>query len=130
MAGISYVDSSEVLTGRWYLTGLVPIAVGVAIVLAAARQFFKAATNIVPLTESTTLVTGGMFAATRNPMYAGMLCGLIGTALLLNGYLPWLVIVPFALIIRTLFIRPEEALMEETFGEEYVAYKSRVRRWF
>ena len=70
-----------------------------------------------------------MFAATRNPMYAGMMCGLIGTALLLNDFLPWLVIVPFALIIRLRFIRPEEALMAKTFGEDYLAYKSRVRRW-
>ncbi|MFP6816728.1 MAG: hypothetical protein VB949_13820 [Pseudomonadales bacterium] len=38
-------------------------------------------------------------------------------------------IVPFAVIIRLGFIRPEEALMAETFGEDYLAYKSRVRRW-
>ena len=70
-----------------------------------------------------------MFSLTRNPMYTGMTAFLIGTAVLVNGYFAWLVIVPFVLIIRMLFIRHEETLMEQTFGADYLAYKSRVRRW-
>ncbi len=95
----------------------------------AARQFSKAETNIVPLTRSKALVTDGTFSLTRNPMYVGMTSALAGTAVLLNGYLPWLVILPFVLVIRFRFIRHEEPLMEETFGEDYLAYRSRVRRW-
>ena len=129
MLAIGSVDSSVILAGEWYLAGLVPIALGIGLVGAAARQFAKAETNIVPLTKSTTLVCDGMFAMTRNPMYTGMTSALVGSALVLNGYLSWLVIFPFVLIIRQVFIRREEALMEETFGEEYNAYRSRVRRW-
>lgn len=129
MVAIGYADSSVILAGRWYLLGLVPVACGIALAAIAARQFSKADTNIVPLTESTALVTDGMFLITRNPMYTGMVSALAGTAILLNSYLPWLVIIPFVLAIRLLFIRHEETLMEETFGEDYVAYRSRVRRW-
>jgi len=129
MAAVGYLESGEVLPGWWHLLGLVPAAFGVWSLAAAARQFSKADTNIIPLTKSTALVTDGMFSLTRNPMYTGMTAFLIGTAVLLNGYFAWLVIVPFVLIVRMLFIRHEETLMEETFGADYLAYKSTVRRW-
>ncbi len=57
----------------------------------ASRQFAVVGTNIVPLTHSSSLVTNGAFALTRNPMYFGMVLALIGTALLLNRPWPWLV---------------------------------------
>jgi protein-S-isoprenylcysteine O-methyltransferase Ste14 len=129
MVAVGYVEPSVIPGGWWHLAGLIPIAFGGGLLLLAARQFSKAETNIVPLTRSTALVTDGMFSLTRNPMYLGMTSALVGTAVLLNGYLPWLVILPFVLVIRLRFIRHEEPLMEETFGEDYLAYISRVRRW-
>ncbi len=129
MAGLGYLDPSTVLTGWWPLVGIIPIGMGVLMALVAARQFAKADTNIIPLSRSTALVTDGVFALTRNPMYTGMTAVLMGIALLLNSYLPWVMVAIFVAIIRVLFIRHEEALMEETFGEEYLAYKSKVRRW-
>jgi protein-S-isoprenylcysteine O-methyltransferase Ste14 len=43
----------------------------------------------------------------------------------------WLLVtlVPFALVIRYAAITREEAYLERKFGEVYLAYKSRVRRW-
>lgn len=120
---------SGLLPAPWPWSGVVPIVVGIAITALGARQFGKAGTNIVPLTESSTLVTDGMFAFTRNPMYLGMLLALAGAAILLNGVWPWLVLAAFLLVIRLHFVRHEETLMERTFGEQYVAYKRRVRRW-
>jgi protein-S-isoprenylcysteine O-methyltransferase Ste14 len=83
----------------------------------------------VPLTTSTALVVDGMFRWSRNPMYLGLTAMLIGTALLLDRALPWLVVVAFVATLRFHFIRHEERLMEATFGADYVAYKQRVRRW-
>ncbi len=117
------------LPAPWPWGGLVPIIAGVAISILAARQFGKAGTNIVPLTQSSALVTDGMFAYTRNPMYLGLVLTLAGAAILLNSVWPWLVLAAFLLVIRLHFVRHEEALMEKTFGEQYVAYKGRVRRW-
>ena len=129
MLALGQFFDSPLLPGRWHLVGIAPIAIGLAIAVAAVRQFTRAETNIVPLTESTTLVTDGIFRFTRNPMYVGMIAVLAGTALLLNDLWPWLVIVPFGLVIRVGFVRPEEALMDETFGEHYRRYEASVRRW-
>ena len=82
-----------------------------------------------PLTKSSALVTNGLFARTRNPMYLGMVLTLAGLAWLLNSMLPWLVLVVFIAILKLRFIRYEEMLMAETFGDQYLQYKARVRRW-
>ncbi|MEJ2089429.1 MAG: isoprenylcysteine carboxylmethyltransferase family protein [Gammaproteobacteria bacterium] len=129
MIGLGLVDPTALLAPPWRWIGVLPVAAGIGLAIQGSRLFSKAGTNIVPFSESTALVTSGVFSLSRNPMYSGMMLVLIGTALLLNGTLPWLVIVPFFAIIRGYFIRHEEALMEQTFGEEYLTYKSLVRRW-
>ncbi len=129
MLTLGYFSDKTLLPDMWYLIGIAPIVLGLTFAGVAIRQFTKAETNIVPLTESTTLVTNGIFNVTRNPMYVGMVAILIGTALLQNDLWPWFVIALFWLVIRIRFVRPEETLMEQTFGEQYVEYKARVRRW-
>ena len=129
MFALGFSFDGSLLPGMWRLTGLAPIAIGLGVAGTAIRQFSRAETNTVPLTESTTLVTDGIFIRTRNPMYVGMTATLIGAALLLNQLWPWLVIPLFWLIIRIGFVRREETLMEQTFGEQYRQYRARVRRW-
>ena len=127
--GIGLLDTSVMLPEPWRFAGLVPIAAGIWLAVQGSRLFARAGTNIVPFTESTTLVTDGVFSFSRNPMYTGMILALAGTTLLLNGWLAWLVVVLFFAIIRVFFIRNEEQLMEQTFGEQYLAYQASVRRW-
>jgi len=98
-------------------------------VAAPPGQFAKAGTNIVPLTHSTALVTDGMFARSRNPMYTSMVAIVTGVALVLDRWAPWIVVPVFVAILRLRFIRHEERLMEATFGQSYLDYKARVRRW-
>jgi len=129
MICIRFAFAAPALLGIWAWIGVAPIVAGLASAVFAARQFDRAGTNIVPLTQSSALVTDGMFAWSRNPMYLGMTLVLIGTALLLDRALPWLVVVAFVATLRLRFIRHEERLMEATFGGAYLAYKQRVRRW-
>ena len=70
-----------------------------------------------------------MFRFSRNPMYVGMFAGLAGIALMLDRDLPWLVLPAFIALIYLRFVRHEEALMAEQFGQAYLDYKARVRRW-
>jgi protein-S-isoprenylcysteine O-methyltransferase Ste14 len=129
MIAIRLLVVAPPLFGAWAWCGVVPLVAGLVIVMTAARQFAHAGTNIVPLTTSTALVVDGMFRWSRNPMYFGLTAMLVGTALLLDRALPWLVVVAFVATLRLHFIRYEERLMEVTFGADYVAYKQRVRRW-
>jgi protein-S-isoprenylcysteine O-methyltransferase Ste14 len=129
IAGIGFLEGGSLLPSPWPYLGAVPIAIGVLIAVQGSRLFAQAGTNIIPFTESSALVTSGVFSFSRNPMYTGMVLALGGTALIMNGLYAWLVVIAFTTIIRVLFIRNEETLMEQTFGEDYLAYKSSVRRW-
>jgi protein-S-isoprenylcysteine O-methyltransferase Ste14 len=91
--------------------------------------FRRARTGVVPFSEATTLVTGGPYRFTRNPMYLGMAGILVGTAIWLGSVTPWLVLPAFMAIIVERFIAPEEAMLERTFGEHYARYRAAVRRW-
>ena len=129
MVALSYATNLTLL-GPWALwTGLTLMAAGLVLAGSAAIQFSRAETNIVPLTESSALVTDGTFAFSRNPMYTGMFAFLIGTGFVCNEPLPWTVLPVFFFIIRQRFVVKEEVLMEETFGADYVTYKDNVRRW-
>ena len=117
------------LLGTLAWIGVVPIVAGMFVAARAAGQFEKVGTNIVPLTRSTALVTDGMFARSRNPMYTSMVAIVTGVALVLDRWAPWIVVPVFVGILRLHFIRHEERLMEATFGQTYLDYKARVRRW-
>ena len=117
------------LASPWRWAGVIPIVAGVALAIAASRQFTAAGTNIVPLTRSTALVTDGAFRLSRNPMYTGMVLALLGLALVTDSLFALLVAGVFTLVIRNRFVRREEVLMAQTFGADYDRYRQRVRRW-
>lgn len=110
--------------------GYVLIAAGFALSFWAWLTFRRHNAEIQPSSDvHSTLVTNGPFRFSRNPMYLGAVILGLGAALLAGTWSMWLVpIVLFAL--QNFAIIPfEERSMERTFGEEYRAYKQRVRRW-
>ncbi len=129
IVGIGWLEGGSLLPSPWQYLGALPILIGVLIAAQGSRLFARAGTNIIPFTESSALVTSGVFSFSRNPMYTGMVLALAGTTLIMNGIYGWLVVFGFTAIIRMMFIRNEEVLMEQTFGEDYLAYKASVRRW-
>ncbi|MFN0023203.1 MAG: methyltransferase family protein [Parvularculaceae bacterium] len=104
---------------------------GLAIDLISVAAFIRARTTVNPLTpeRANALVVAGLYRVSRNPMYLGMLLILIGWAVWLAQPLTLLGAAAFAVLIELLQIRPEEAALEAKFGEDYRAYKKRVRRW-
>jgi len=121
---VPFVSSAISLVG-----GVLFLFSGIVLTASAARLFSKAKTSIVPFSESTKLVVSGAYRFTRNPMYLGMFCCLIGVTLLVNNVMGLLVLLLFFFIIRQLFVLKEEVLMQETFGDDYAQFKARIRRW-
>jgi len=74
-------------------------------------------------------VAAGAYRFTRNPVYLGMVLGLIGLAIAFNSLWLLMALVPFALVIRYGVITREEAYLERKFGDVYRRYRARVRRW-
>ena len=82
-----------------------------------------------PFEESAALVQSGVFRLSRNPMYLGFEAVLLGIALLFGTASPWLVVAVFPFVIERVYIRVEERMLEDRFGEEWLRYKARVRKW-
>jgi len=119
----------QLLAFPWRLAGLVPLVLGVALNLLADQTFKKHHTTVKPFEESNALVTSGVFGLSRNPMYLGMTLIILGMALLLGSATPWFVVVLLPFLFDRVFIAPEEKMLEETFGDEFRAYRKRVRKW-
>ena len=109
----------------------IPVIVGIVVALAGVIQFSILSTTVNPHRpgNTSTLVTNGVYKFTRNPMYLGLLLLLIAAVLKFGNPLGFLVVALFILYMNRFQIRPEEVAMEEKFGEEYLKYKRRVRRW-
>jgi len=75
------------------------------------------------------IVTGGPFHYTRNPGYLSMTMIYTGIASLANAVWAILLLPVALLVIQRGVIEREERYLERKFGEEYLGYKARVRRW-
>jgi protein-S-isoprenylcysteine O-methyltransferase Ste14 len=109
--------------------GIAGIASGVMLSIWSIRTFWRAGTSVVPVRPSTTVVTGGPFRFTRNPMYVALALLYLGVTFWLNMLWPLLLFPVLLFLVQTYVIAREERYLERKFGEEYVQYKSRVRRW-
>lgn len=110
--------------GLWVVAGVVIAALGVL-------AFRRHATTANPLTPeaASQIVSTGIFAHSRNPMYLGMALCLTGWALWLAHPLALLGVVLFIACLHWFQIRPEERILLQKFGEPYAEYLRRVRRW-
>jgi protein-S-isoprenylcysteine O-methyltransferase Ste14 len=111
------------------LIGLVPIIIGVLLNLRADREFKRWKTTVKPFEKSSSLLTEGVFKISRNPMYLGMSAIVLGIFLLLGSLSPLLITIILPILLDRIFICKEEKAMEETFGEQFLEYKKKVRRW-
>lgn len=106
-------------------------AVGGVIAGAGILSFLRARTTLNPFDpgKAASLVTTGIYAITRNPMYLSLLFVLAGWAVYLSN-LATVVLIPFFVAYMNRFqIMPEERALSSLFGSEFEAYCQRVRRW-
>ena len=123
------VPVDQVVSWPWDLFGAALIFAGFGFTVYADWQFKRANTPVHPYERPQKLVTEGVFAFSRNPMYLGLTLALLGIAMVLGTVTPFVVPPLFAWFITVRFIRNEEAILAAQFGEAYQAYARRVRRW-
>ena len=115
---------------RWTIGGL-GLAMGASVVVIGARTFWRNRTTIDPvdIERASTLVTGGIFSLSRNPMYVGFTTMLVCWGICLGA--PWSLLGPvgFLFFIKRFQVIPEERAMHAKFGQAYDDYRAKVRRW-
>ena len=99
------------------------------LVAPSVMRFRKAATPFDVSKSATTLITDGPYRYTRNPGYLALTLLYLGLAVLFGSAWACIVVVPTALLLDRAVIRKEEQHLEIQFGETYLRYKERVRRW-
>jgi len=121
---------SAVLTrnGRIVISVLL-IAAGLALALAGRGTFVRSGTNVNPFKPSSVLVTTGIFAYVRNPMYVGLGCLVAGIGFALASDWTLVMLVVAALLIHFGVVKREERYLEAKFGAAYRSYMSTVPRY-
>ncbi len=120
---------TKVIPSPWNMIGVIFLLVGIDVALIAEGLFRRYKTTVRPFEVSSVLVTDGLYRISRNPMYLGFMLALIGVAILLGSLTPMLVIPIFLVLIEMNFIRTEERMLAEKFGQDWLDYTTRVGRW-
>lgn len=105
--------------------------IGLGILLSSVDLFRRNKTTVNPLKpdKASALVTTGLYQFSRNPMYLGMALVLVGFAWMWAHWYAAVPIVIFVAYMTQFQIKPEEAALEQKFGQAFEVYKARVRRW-
>ncbi len=101
------------------------------VALLGVWAFKRVQTTVLPHCpeQSSTLVTGGIYRYTRNPMYLGLVIFLLGFAGFLGSIAGLLWLVVFTVYLTQFQIKPEERVLAKKFASEFSDYQRRVRRW-
>lgn len=109
--------------------GIPLVALGAALNVWTDTLFKEAGTTVKPHLSPSALITSGPFGISRHPMYLGMAAVLLGSAVFMGSPIPFLSPVAYAFLMERIFIPIEERNLESCFGDEYLDYRKRVRRW-
>jgi protein-S-isoprenylcysteine O-methyltransferase Ste14 len=117
--------SSESLREAGGLMGFAGTSLG----LWGVYTLLRARTGVRPGQPVTALVTGGPFRYSRNPLYIGLITIYLGVILAWGVWWALATLIPALAVVQWRIVLREEQFLEARFGEEYRAYKARVKRW-
>ena len=109
--------------------GLGLVIIGIIFIIYTFNIFQKAETNIKPCEPTTNIITSGIYAWSRNPIYLAFNIFPIGLGMFFDNLWIFISFIPSSIIIYYIAIKKEEKYLEDKFGGEYLDYKNKVRRW-
>jgi protein-S-isoprenylcysteine O-methyltransferase Ste14 len=119
---------AEIASISWTAGGGL-ILIGAATVAAGARNFSRAATPVPSNQPVRALVTTGIHAWSRNPIYVGLFLLYAGIGMAARSAWVLILALPLAILLRYGVVAREESYLERRYGDAYRDYKARVRRW-
>jgi len=122
----------EFIFHEWYVRFAVRIPISIVSGFIALNAFVimkKGKTAINFNSQTTKFITKGSFCFTRNPLYLALLLLFGSIAILANSIWLLVLLIPLFIIFNFSVVPREERYLKECFGEEYIQYKNKVRRW-
>ena len=120
---------SLVFDGFRHQFGWIMILIGLVLYGWASKQFFKATTHIRVRKPAVTIVTKGPYKFSRNPMYIAATMVYAGLSLTFGKLITLVFLIPCLVVLHYGVIVREEEYLKGKFGEKYLKYQSKVRRW-
>ena len=113
------------------LFSILILFIGILVIINPVVKFIKSKTTVNPVEFKNVekLVTSGIYKYSRNPMYLGMIMIIISTTVYYLNFYSLLTPFIFFFWINRFQIKREEVFLEEKFGQEYLSYKTKTRRW-
>ena len=125
---LSYFD--PIFTVTFLVIGVTLCAIGIALIAAARRVLSTFDQPTDPGLPTSLMLTNGIFSISRNPMYLGAACLLVGIALVFKLAWMFVFLVSTLIACQSILIEPEERYLAAKFGAEYQRYAALVNRWF
>lgn len=109
--------------------GILFIVAAFGVAFLGFRELGRHKTTVRPDEPSSAIVKSGPYRFTRNPLYVSLSTLQLGIGLWANILWVVVMLIPVWIVMTTQVIAREEAYLERAFGDDYLAYKSSVRRW-
>ena len=120
------------IINKWSIRLLIGIPISILSGLIALNGFkiMKEINTDIHYNKPTTkIIVKGSFRFTRNPLFLSLLLAFGSIAIFINSVWLLALLVLLFIIFNFVFVVREERYLEECFGEEYIQYKKKVRRW-
>jgi protein-S-isoprenylcysteine O-methyltransferase Ste14 len=129
-AGLGYIWPVQLMSQIWgHIIGIVLVVVSVPIMPPVLIRFKREKTTFDVRKNSTTLIIDGPYKYSRNPTYISLTLFYLGLGIFFNNVWVLVFVFPILLIMNFWVVQSEERHLEEVFSDEYLLYKSQVRRW-
>ena len=116
--------------GMYQFAGMILFFIGVCIVLYCVYRFaVEGHGTLSPADPTKRLVVKGLYQYSRNPMYIGVVLALAGEVIFSGSNALFLYTAIISIMFNFFIILVEEPRLRKDFGEEYITYSKKVRRW-
>lgn len=105
------------------------VIIGLLLMTAAFLEFVRHKTTVIPHQRAKALISSGIFAHSRNPIYLGDAFVLAGLCLRWEAALSLILVPAFIALITARFIIDEEKRLQDGFGTAFEQYCLKTRRW-
>jgi protein-S-isoprenylcysteine O-methyltransferase Ste14 len=112
-----------------FLPGAIVLGLGLWMAVSSKARFRAMDLPLPPCSKPGALLTDGWYRLTRNPMYLGIACVLLGAGLMLGTPAALLAAPVYMTVLSRTVVPDEEDALDSTWGEDWSRYARRVPSW-